>query len=288
MAGGSVLLALGLMEAGMRILGRGQMMEFEPNAAWGYLMKPSQTVRVYGHPIHINSWGLRGPEVPRRKQAGTIRILFVGDSVTYGGGRIEEDALFCRRVEASLRRRGMRAESINLSAPGWSPQNWIKYLERYGLYEADLVILTLPECDLDRPLTTMDDNHFRENAPLLRIHYLAIRLSLLWESRTHRPSKIPRDVSRDVAANTEAVMELARRCEQDHVRFLAVLVPSAHRTYQSDFWPSYESVLPCRLDLRGSLADAAFFIDGVHLNHKGHELVGDRILDTLQEMDLRP
>jgi hypothetical protein len=88
--------------------------------------------------------------------AGCGRNLFVGDSITYGGGSIAEEELFCRIAEQRLIAEGKNVDIVNLSAPGWSPRNWIRDIERHGLHEADVVVLVLPQCDLARPFATRE------------------------------------------------------------------------------------------------------------------------------------
>ncbi|HEY6547771.1 MAG TPA: hypothetical protein VI589_07685, partial [Vicinamibacteria bacterium] len=124
----SIAAAVLLFEAGAHGLGWGQVVEFVPDPHWGYLMRPSQTVWSFGLPVHINALGLRGPEVPALKGQGRSRVLFVGDSITYGGGRVAEEELFVRLFEADARQGRLEVEAVNLSAPGWSPQNWRAYL----------------------------------------------------------------------------------------------------------------------------------------------------------------
>lgn len=51
--------------------------------------------------FRINSFGFRGPEIPAQKPAGTIRIFFLGDSITLGG-RLPEDATFASQVGKAL------------------------------------------------------------------------------------------------------------------------------------------------------------------------------------------
>ncbi|HDH06683.1 MAG TPA: hypothetical protein ENH01_13455 [Nitrospirae bacterium] len=120
----SFVVVLVIIEITLKLIGWGQIVGFLPNEEWGYLMKPSQTASSYGHPVNINGLGLRGPEIDQKKREGVLRILFVGDSITYGGVKIKEEKLFCRIVEYLLNNNDdLRAESINVSAPGWSPQN---------------------------------------------------------------------------------------------------------------------------------------------------------------------
>ena len=184
-------------------------------------MRPSQTVYTYGHSVQINSLGLRGPELLDPKPADTTRIVFLGDSVTYGGGRIAESQLFCRIIEASGRNEGLNFESVNVSAPAWSPQNWWRYIEQNGLHDADIVVLVLPECDLDRAFGTLARGGHRQKVPRLRI------VSFLMKLRAQFGGTEATDwssVEESKSANLNAVTRLRQQC--DSLKFLAVLVPS--------------------------------------------------------------
>jgi len=87
-----------------------QVMTYERDPRYGYLMRPRQMVSTYGDPIEINALGLRGPPLLEPKPEGVVRVLFLGDSITYGGGRIHEGELFCRRIENAARDDGFRLE----------------------------------------------------------------------------------------------------------------------------------------------------------------------------------
>jgi lysophospholipase L1-like esterase len=94
--------------------------------------------------VEINSHGLRGPETPYEKPAGTFRILNLGDSVAMGWGVREEDT-YGRRLEQWLNDQGaddLRYEVINAGVPGWNLENALVYLQVEGLkYEPDLILL---------------------------------------------------------------------------------------------------------------------------------------------------
>src|SRR5262245_19113408 len=111
----SVCIFFGLFELSLRILHVGQVVEYVRDERWGYLMKPSQDVSSYGHSVHINSMGLRGPEPGDEKHGNPMRILFIGDSVTFGGTRIREEELFVRQVEKRLTAKGYFVQAVNLS-----------------------------------------------------------------------------------------------------------------------------------------------------------------------------
>ncbi len=273
---GTVLFGLLLTELALRMLGWAQAMEFRSNPNWGYLMRPSQQVSSYGHAIQINSLGLRGPDVTPIKPSRTIRILFVGDSVTYGGGRIREEELFCRVVERLARSDGLPVEVINLSAPGWSPQNWGGYVRRRGILGADAVVLTLPECDLFRPFSTLDMHGLVEHAPP---RVLSVLLKALDATRTDHPYA-GADREADAQRNLEAVRYLIDVCRSR--LFLTVFVPYLRPVVGPAAWEPFEVLVQTPLDLRSDLTDRALFFDGIHLSVSGHRLVAHRVYERLR------
>lgn len=271
----SLLLLSMFVEVGARVAGWGETMEFVPNDKWGYTMRPSHTVRSYGYPIVTNRHGLRGPDFKKHRKENTTRILYVGDSVTYGGGKIPEADLFCRRTETALNESGRRVEIVNASAPGWSPQNWIEFLEGNGLFGAEIVVLILPECDLARAFATIDTYRFQERAPRLNIHSIAMKLyAVIAKPRRGRRPGLRLTTHENVSRNVDAVVRLADLCREQGAELLTVFVPSIPSTADRQYWPPFESVVNDPLDLREHLTDPAFFMDGVHLSVTGHEIAG--------------
>jgi hypothetical protein len=146
---------------------------FEAHPHYGYLMRPNQAVSTRGHPFRINNAGFRGADFAWSKPDGTVRLVFLGDSITYGGGRIEDDALFVNRTAAVLADGLRPVEAVNLAAPGWGVQNMAGYVMRQGVPEADALIWVLPAADFRRPKTTMEDHGFPFRKPRSRLLYLA-------------------------------------------------------------------------------------------------------------------
>ncbi len=88
--------------------------------------------------IRTNSIGYRNREV--RSKRGK-RILFLGDSITFGD-YLEEDETFVRRVEESARRRGRDWETINAGVGAVSLENELAILLETGLaLDPDVVVL---------------------------------------------------------------------------------------------------------------------------------------------------
>ena len=89
----------------------------------------------------VNADGLRDREHQTEKAPGVRRIVFLGDSVTFGY-RLPPEYAFPTLVEGILRANGDRVEVLNVSVPGWSTrQQRIAYERIIRAYQPDVVIL---------------------------------------------------------------------------------------------------------------------------------------------------
>ena len=91
-----------------------------------------------------NPLGFRSHDLPGKKAAGTFRIVFLGDSTTFGWG-VEQAERFsdvlAKRLNA--RRDGRRYEVINLGIPGYTSWHGRQAFEHYGLpWSPDMVIMS--------------------------------------------------------------------------------------------------------------------------------------------------
>jgi lysophospholipase L1-like esterase len=109
--------------------------KLKPNSEglWG----PSSTK------VKINGKGLRGMELNYAKPAKVTRILYLGDSVTFGYGIKNYKDTFPYQVEAILEKDiGRDIETINAGIGGYSPWQEYLYLSREGTkYNPDLVVV---------------------------------------------------------------------------------------------------------------------------------------------------
>ncbi len=122
----------------------------------------------------VNSRGYRGPSRPLEKPPGTVRILLVGDSYTFGVGMPEEDTIAAQLedvLEASLPR---PVEVLNFGVPGVNLEETFEQYERFASrWEHDLVLYLLFRNDLDEPQCDETSTNRWEVASLLRNVYLA-------------------------------------------------------------------------------------------------------------------
>jgi hypothetical protein len=96
----------------------------------------------------LNSLGYRDLEHKTAKPAGIVRILVLGDSMTFGHG-VADDEIWPRRL-AELA--GPRVEVIAIAQNGWSTADQLFALRRDGLaFAPDFVVVGAVENDLGPP-----------------------------------------------------------------------------------------------------------------------------------------
>lgn len=89
-----------------------------------------------GVPVSFNRLGLRDAERAARPAPGTVRILALGDSVTFGMG-VAQGETYPRQTEALLNagrgRSGARVEVLNMGMPGYNTLHQLAQLREVGL-----------------------------------------------------------------------------------------------------------------------------------------------------------
>jgi lysophospholipase L1-like esterase len=119
---------------------------FEADPHVGYRNKPDFLAYAQGFiRVETNSLGYRGPDVQREKPERILRILGLGDSVTWGTG-VREELTYLRRIEQKLNesqaeKGGVRYEVINTAAVGYSTHQELGILQRESLAMCPDVVL---------------------------------------------------------------------------------------------------------------------------------------------------
>jgi hypothetical protein len=291
----ALLLAL---ELSLRfVLGLGNPVIYRYDADCGYFPAPNQQARRFFAENDTNSFGMRSAEVPRRKSPGTLRILFVGDSVTYGTTYVDQSRIFTSILARELPERVHRpVEVLNASAGAWAPANETGYLTSRGTFDSDVVLFVLNTGDLVQPMNwpvlTLQGGYPEKKPPFalceLWLRYLKPRLfhgpaPLDAGSFSQRP-----DVNRDTPP-VLATLDRACRFARDHgAEFRIVYSPARGADWElPDHSRAFEMLrswaarnnVPL-LDLSVDLTARPLkevYQDGIHLRPEGDEIVAHAI-----------
>ena len=214
--------------------------------------------------------------------------MFIGDSITYGGGSIPETELFANRVSAVLQSRSTAIiETINLSAPRWGVANMAGYVAMKGVYDADVVIWILPECDFRRRKTSLEEHHFLTAQPWSRLLYMA-HLAITQNGLRQQNDK-GQENETIFKGNIDLLMETLKKLALNGTRVGLVVLPSEspEKSYELDIRtlrtaagahsiPILDATQTFHLHRSEDL-----YLDGAHLSRNGHKVMAESISDFL-------
>jgi lysophospholipase L1-like esterase len=99
----------------------------------GHRLMPGQHSYTHSFPVITNSYGLRDREFSAVPSPGVVRILCLGDSLTFGDGVSVEDT-YPKQLEARLGHEGtIKYEVINAGVPAYDTWQEVAYFEEWGI-----------------------------------------------------------------------------------------------------------------------------------------------------------
>ncbi|HEX3244506.1 MAG TPA: SGNH/GDSL hydrolase family protein [Chloroflexota bacterium] len=154
----------------------------KPAPNWLFALKPGFQGRSEGTWISVNSQGLRDGEYGAQPAPGTLRVLTLGDSVTFGPGVALEQTfskVLERRLSAADASRTY--EVLNAGVVGYNTVQELTLFREVGTqYHPNLVVLTFLVNDLLDTFTIFDHQYEPEG------RLAALKLWLRQESYLYR------------------------------------------------------------------------------------------------------
>src|SRR6516165_4897277 len=140
-------------KSSMHDLDLGDIVQPSRHAGIVYELRPNVRGQFVGEPLLINSQGLHDYEYRRRKDAGTFRLVGVGDSSLFGWGvPFEDSGLKVLERRLNEKSRSQRIEVINFAVPGYNTAMEAEtFVKRCLEYAPDLVLLNFNTNDYDVP-----------------------------------------------------------------------------------------------------------------------------------------
>jgi len=294
---GSLVILTGLTEVSLRLLfGLGNPIVVTPDAACSYIEAPNQHTYRFFHEVDINQYGMRSDAFAPHPSPGTLRIMFVGDSVAYGTSQVGQQYIFTQLLRRDLPSIVHHpVEVLNASASGWAIDNELSYIRSRGIFNSALVLLVLNNGDVSQPPAVIQGglsqdttyDHPKTAIGELWSRYLKFKLrGLLPRRRKDQGDAAHMSDQIDIRANLLRLAEFQQLVTDAHARLAIVYLPfrsnlpngaataeailhqwsAAHHVPLFDLSATEESQ-PTR----------AITLDGAHFNVRGNRLVAQGV-----------
>jgi len=130
--------------------GLGDPILYESSIKHGYLLKPNQKILRRGNEVIINNKGMRTTE-KWPKKSNKKKIIFFGDSVTYGGSIVSNQDLFTEKI-CKILNEDLKKEFVcgNYGVNGYSLESITRLIKFRDIYDEDFIIVTIIANNLQR------------------------------------------------------------------------------------------------------------------------------------------
>lgn len=294
LASGGVAAAIACLEIALRLWGLGSPVLYDNRLAWGYRPLPGQVhQRIAQARVRVNALGLRGEEVEPRRPDGVERLLFLGDSVTWGGSYVDDRQLFGVVAAEGLRARlGLRVEALVAGVDAWGPPNILGLVRETGGFEATTWIVTAVEDAFRRERTRIGETPHVNRAPRFALEEMLVYGAYAWLDRYRLP-RPPEDLARVGRRNLARFATLAALARRRGARVLLVWHPTEGALVRGEPEPHRERFLALApragavaLDLAAAYraTRSPVYLDGLHLSIAGHRAAGDAIAAALARL----
>ena len=310
--------ALAAAELALRAMGLGDPIIYHTNTAYRYAPRPDQRVkRRRGAWVSINESGYRSTE--SWKKPAAFKVLWLGDSVTWGGTYIDDRETFaelsCDRIEEET---SLEAVCGNGGVNAYGVDNMVSRLryDRAG-DSANVIVVVAGWYDFFRAKSNLSGNPWITSPPPGPVR-------ALWDLSVYQTSLLlaflqrggERGISCDEAygpavarESLEELLRVLNEKQDEGTTVLLVRSPVAHEAVDavdlsthpgciagtSEFFLGLEEAIRASgvpyLDLTNAAREAVkadpaepFFHDDVHLEVRGHRVYAHAISERLIEL----
>ena len=302
----AVVGVLVLLEVLLRVLfGFGNPLTYIADEQIGYLLAPNQRTRRFGNRIEINEYSMRSSPITVTRSPFTLRVLLLGDSIANGCWWTDQEQTIAAimtqmlQQEAAIVNTFNSVEVLNASASSWGPRNELAYLQRFGTFDAQAVVLLINTDDLFATAPTSvlvgRDRNYPSHKPLLALVEAAFRYTL--------PNKpvpellaVQAEPGDRVGRNLAAIKQIQDITFQTNSYLLLVMTPLLRevgepgpRNYEhqarqrlTDFTQTQQIDYLDFLPVFNSVEQlATLYRDHIHLRSQGNQLVSEAIKRAL-------
>ena len=297
----SIFAGIFICEVFARIIGLGNPVLYKKDSIIGYRLKPNQSkVRRKRSRITSDHEGFRIDHT-KIETSNSKYLVFVGDSVTYGGSYIDNENLFSSQYCNLI---GSNFYCLNNGVNSWGVLNMGRFISNFELYSnriPEKFILTILPGDEKRNLRSLNDTPYWDYPPkqpsaineiirYLNTTYFIPSIKNI-PKETNKIDKNKNDLQRKIIWK-----ELENQIKDSKYKIDIVITPPL-RWFKDESEQKNIKVYEQLLEKISKLEnikntcnlynyikpnfDESFYVDGVHLSNKGHAVWSESIFSCL-------
>ena len=270
--------------------GLGTPLIYQNSKLNGYNIKPNQDIKRRGKNIRINDYGMRSNnDLEKSKDK---KIIFFGDSVTFGGSIVNNDDLFSEKVCRKLNVSDDEYFCGNLAVNGFNVYSIIRSIKYKSFNSESLIIVTLISNNfvrtyhnvISQPFWSKKiDNLFpalTEVAFILIDKYRVLIKYNLGKEENFRKL--------DLKYYNDLIIELKNTLIVNNKPYIIFYSPSVEEL-SSKNENYFKKILKNNFKNFHDLSDIKYsnkkelYYDNIHINKKGHEIYSEFILDKVKK-----
>ena len=266
-----------------KFIGLGVPLIYQHSKIYGYDLMPNQKVKRRGNTISINDEGMRN--LNNWKKDYDKKILFIGDSVTFGGSLINDEETFVLKICDKIK--DIKTICGNYAVNGYGVEAISNKIKYKSINDEDLLILIFIGNDFERGLNHLGiQPYFSKKIENFFPALTEISLIVLDRLR----NKIRFNLS-----NTSESNEIYRNYQIDQINILKDTIIKNKKNYLIFYSPEFSELEDSKkyeyikikltnqfdnfVDLTDDLKKfkEQIYFDDLHLNKYGHEIYADLI-----------
>ncbi|MBI4403383.1 MAG: SGNH/GDSL hydrolase family protein [Deltaproteobacteria bacterium] len=272
------------------------------NPQISHIHRPYSKARLMNVSVEINSDGFRDREHSLNTN-GDYRIIFLGDSLTFGWG-VELTQIFKERLEKELKK-SYPTDVINFGIGNYNTEQQVSlFLEKGLKYRPDKVVVFYFINDAE-PTPHKSSLSFLDHSRVITFYWSRIGalLSNLSQSNSFQNyySQLYEENQSGWRRTREAFIRMKKTCDERQIHLQVVLLPELHNLQRYPFRKEHATVLSFlshldieALDLAPFFADQSMPVslwvarDDAHPNARAHELIARYSLEFIKRRKRGP
>jgi lysophospholipase L1-like esterase len=273
-------------------IGLGNPLIYESSKIYGYTIKPNQNIYRLGNKITINNLGMRSSynwDVNTKK-----KIIFIGDSVTYGGSIVSNEDLFSDKVCKEFNKKNSNYICGNMGVNGYNLYSLIRNIKYKNFDKESFIVITIIANNFPRmfhnvisqPFWSKEIDNFLP--ALTEIFFIIVDKYRNKIKYKLGEEKILRKL--DVKYYNDLAEELKNVLSKKEFPYIVLYSPSKMELKREENNEIFKNILKNKFENFYDLSEIKykkkeeFYHDNIHLNKQGHHVYSKYIYSIIRNL----